>query len=155
MENLVQEKSYSFVKNKIVTISKRGKSTVLAFYFWMQNNMVYNERYYKKFQDLLSNIGGLGSFILLIGFFINSFFSSYIVLLDTQNLIFCIEALNFAEGNQTKKPITFLKEKETEMIFQIKNNKNNINNTLQNSKYPLFINDKTENEKVLNHLIYL
>ena len=128
MENLVQEKSYSFVKNEIVTISKRGKSTVLAFYFWMQNNMVYNERYYKKFQDLLSNIGGLGSFILLIGFFINSFVSSYIVLLDTQNLIFSIEVLNFTEGNQAKKPIAILKEKE--MISQIKNNKNNINNTL-------------------------
>ena len=147
MENLVQEKSYSFVKNEIVTINKRGKSTVVAFYFWMQNNMVYNERYYKKFQDLLSNIGGLGSFILLIGFFINSFVSSYIVLLDTQNLIFSIEALNFTEGNQTKKPITFLKEKEKEMISQIKNNKNSINNTLQNSKYPLFMNDKTENDK--------
>ena len=138
LENLVEEKSYSFVRNEKITLNKEGKNAVSAFYFWMQNNIVYNERYYKKFQDVLSNIGGLGSFTLLIGFFINSCVSYYVILLDTQDLIFSIEELNFAKTNQTKNPITFLKEKEKEkeMIFQIKNNNNN--NTLQNSKYPLF-----------------
>ena len=141
MDNLVQEKSHSFIQNEKTTVNKQGKNAVSAFYFWMQNNMIYNERYYKKFQDLLSNIGGLGSFILLIGLSINSLVSYYIILLDTQDLIFSIEELNFEKGKIFKKPITL----EKEINFQIKNNMNN--NTLQNSNYPLFINDKVENEK--------
>jgi len=141
MDNLVQEKSHSFIQNEKTTVNKQGKNAVSAFYFWMQNNTIYNERYYKKFQDLLSNIGGLGSFILLIGLSINSLVSYYVILLDTQDLIFSIEELNFEKGKIFKKPITL----EKEINFQIKNNMNN--NTLQNSNYPLFINDKVENEK--------
>ena len=155
LENLDQEKSYSFVLNEKNTANKQGKHALSAFYFWMQNNMSYNERYYKKFQDLLSNIGGLGSFILLVGLFINSFFSYYVILLDTQDLIFRIEELNIVKGKKISKPIILLKEKEKEkekeIIFQIKNyhkNKNN-NNTLQNSNYPLFKDDRNENEKSL------
>ena len=145
MENLVQERSYSFVKSDKVTINGQGKNTVSAFYFWMQNNMVYNERYYKRFQESLSNIGGLGSFILLIGVYINSLVSYYVILSDTQDLIFKIEELNFSRNRKIKKPITVLKEKEKEIFFQNKNDNNN--NTLQNSNYPLFMNDKIDNEK--------
>ena len=50
----------------------------------MQNHMIYNERHYKKFHDILSNIGGIGIFILLIGVFINSFANSYVIILDTK-----------------------------------------------------------------------
>ena len=84
----------------------------------------------KNFQDLLSNIGGLGSFILLIGLFINKLVSYYVILLDTQDLIFSKEELNFVKDNLLKK----LKTSEKEI-------------TLQNSNYPLFINDKVENDK--------
>ena len=141
MDNLVQEKSHSFIQNEKQTVNKQGKNAVTAFYFWMQNNMIYNERYYKKFQDLLSNIGGLGSFILLIGLSINKLVSYYVILLDTQDLIFSKEELNFVKDKLFKKLITL----EKEINFQIKNNMNN--NTLQNSNYPLFINDKVENDK--------
>jgi hypothetical protein len=121
---------------------------VAAFYFWMQNNMIYNERYYKKFQDSLSNIGGLGSFILLIGFIINSFVNPYIIILDTQDLIFRIDEKNFIKDMNIKKKTYFLKEKEIqkETIFQ--NINNNIKNTLQSSNLPLYTNDKEENEKL-------
>ena len=105
--------------------------------------MIYNERHYKKFQDLLSNIGGLGSFILLVGFFINSLISYYVILLDTEDLVFNIEKLNFEQDKSMRNPITIIKENKT--IFNVKN----INNTLQNSNFPLFMNDynKNENEK--------
>ena len=153
-ENLVEEKSYSLTQNEKLTVNQQGKNTVCAFYFWMQNNMAYNERHYKKFQDILSNIGGLGSFILLIGFFINSLVSSYVILLDTQDLIFKIEGLNYSKYNKIRKSITLLlakeKEKEKQINFQMKNeNKNKVNNTPQNSKFSLFMNDKNENEKGL------
>ena len=106
--------------------------------------MIYNERYYKRFQDLLSDLGGLGSFILLIEHFINSLASYYIILLDAQDLIFSIEELNFDKDNLNKKSIAL----EKEINFQIKNNMNN--NNLQNSYYPLYFTDKNENEKIRN-----
>ena len=142
IDNLVEEISYSFIQNEKVTVNKQGKNAVSAFYFWMQNNMIINERYYKKFQEVLSNIGGLGSFILLIGFFINSLISYYVIILDTQALIFSSEEKNFDKVKLIKKPITL----EKEINFQIKNNM--INNTLQNSNYFLIKNDKVENEKI-------
>jgi hypothetical protein len=111
----------------------------------MQNNMIYNERYYKKLEDLLSNIGGLGSFILLIGLFINSLVSYYVILLDAQDLIFSIEELNFKKDKLINKSIKL----EKEVNFQTKTNMNNI--TLQNSNFPL-INEKNENEKNLDLL---
>ena len=167
LENLVEEKSYSFTQNEKITLEQEKKSVIVAFYFWMQNNMIYNERYYKKFQDVLSSIGGLGSFILLIGVFINSFFSYYVILIDTQELVFRIEKLNFNKKKKIKNPITLIKLKDEKYLAKI--NKNNLNtednnnnfnsnnrgNTnkqsflIQNSNYPLFMNDyiKKENDE--------
>ena len=142
LDNLVEEKSYSFVQNEKKTIEiSEDKNIVASFYFWMQNNMIYNERYYKKFQDLLSNIGGLGSFILLIGYFINSFVSYYIILLDTEDLVFNIEKLNFDKDIQ-KKRATITRNKET--IFHISNKNNKIN--LENSNISLINNNSNKNE---------
>ena len=50
LDHLVEEKSYSFVQNEKVTINRQEKNVVAAFYFWMQNNMIYNERHYKNFK---------------------------------------------------------------------------------------------------------
>ena len=147
-DHLVEEKSYSFVQNEKMTINREEKNVVAAFYFWMQNNMIYNERHYKKFQDSLSNIGGLGSFILLIGFIINSFVNPYIIILDTQDLIFRIEEKNFIDDMEIKKISNFMKEKEDQKKTLFQNINNNIKNTLQISKLPLFINDKEESEKL-------
>ena len=142
LDNLVEEKSYSFVQNEKKTIEiSEDKNIVASFYFWMQNNMIYNERYYKKFQDLLSNIGGLGSFILLIGYFINSFVSYYIILLDTEDLVFNIEKLNF-DKDIPKKRATITRNKET--IFHISNKNNKIN--LENSNMSLINNNSNKNE---------
>ena len=133
-----------------MTVNRQGKNVVTAFYFWMQNNMIYNERHYKKFQDLLSNIGGLGSFILLIGFIINSFVNPYIIILDTQDLIFRIDEKNFIKDMDIKKTTYFLKEKENQKKNLFQNINNNIKNTLQISKFSLFTNDKEENEKFVS-----
>ena len=123
-----------YLKKKVIHFLKMKKyfrekveNTLTAFYFWMQNNMVYNERHYKKFQDLLSNIGSLVSFIWLIGFFINSFVSYYVILLDTEDLVFNIEKLNLGKDKPIKKSVTIAKEKKT---ISIDKNKNINNNTL-------------------------
>ena len=48
MDNLVEENSYSFIQNEKVALNKQGKNAVSTFYFWMQNNMIYNERLFRK-----------------------------------------------------------------------------------------------------------
>ncbi len=142
-ENLVEEKSYSFTQNEKMTVDLQGKKIgVTAFYFWMQNNMIYNERYYKKFQDLLSNIGGLGSFILLIGVFINSFINPYIIILDTQDLIFRINDKNSIKHKENKKTFYFQKEKDNVTVFH--NINENVKNNFQSSKILLFSNGERE-----------
>ena len=70
----------------------------------------------KKFK-ILSNIGDLGSFILLIGVIINSFVSYYVILIDTQDLVFNIEKINFGKKKQFKKIKTLIKEKELLFVF--------------------------------------
>ena len=59
---------------------------IVAFFFWMQNAMIYNERTYKKIQDIFSDIGGFRSFVLLLALGINYLVTGYIVLLDTEEL---------------------------------------------------------------------
>jgi len=146
--HLMEEKSYSFVQNEKNTLNRQGKQIIASFYFWMQNHMIYNDRYYKRIQDLLSNIGGIGSLILLIGFIINSFINPYIILLDTQNLIFNIGDINFIKSKEIKKPMTFIKVKDNEKETFLQNININSSNTIRNSKCPRFKNDESENKKL-------
>jgi hypothetical protein len=44
---------------------------VLGVYFWMQNTLQYYERNYDRFQDFLSNIGGVSSIVVTIGYYLN------------------------------------------------------------------------------------
>jgi hypothetical protein len=40
---------------------KKHTGIIIAFYFWMQNRLQFYQRNYKKFQDVLGDIGGLSS----------------------------------------------------------------------------------------------
>jgi hypothetical protein len=91
-----QVKSYQFTQNE-KTISKNSDNTnvLLSFYFWMQNIQQNHERKYEKFQDLLSNIGGISSFIILIANAINLLVTNFIILLDTEELVLNIDKYNY------------------------------------------------------------
>ena len=82
---------------------------MVCFYFWMQNIKLYYERYYESLQDLLSNIGGIESFMRLIATIINSLIVNYIILLDTEGLVLNTDKINFKKVNINSKP-TFLKK---------------------------------------------
>jgi len=70
----------------------------------MQNTMQYYERSYKKFQDLLSDIGGLGSILIDLAYVINILVSDYAILLDTEELIFNSDKINFSNNNKNQRP---------------------------------------------------
>jgi hypothetical protein len=76
--------SYLFDQNeKITTSSKSG--ICAAYYFWMQRRMQYYERIYKKFQDILSDVGGLSSFIISITYLLILLINNYISLFDIKD----------------------------------------------------------------------
>ena len=138
--------SYAFTQNEKKTIEPDQTNIVAAFYFWMQNIMTYNERSYSKFEDLLSNIGGFGSFVFLLAVFINYLVTNYVIILDTEELI-----LNISKGiydrNSNKlivKPIIHKKENKILNPPKLKKNKNQYNQN-QNSKLPIFIKDRCDN----------
>ena len=162
VENIFEEKSYSFTKNEKISINRKNTQIIVAFYFLMQNTVMCYERHYKKFQDFLSKIGGIGSFILLCGLILNYLVTDYIILLDTEELVLNIDEVNFKKNELIKKPTIYRKMNEILYPPKKKNNINNDNdknnninkkNQLQSSACPIFIKgklEKNENNEIPN-----
>ena len=84
-DNKVEEHSYFFTQNEKHTIDQstleEGQTTngcLIGIYFWMQNSLQYYERTYDRFQDLLSDIGGISSIIMTVAYYINLLANHYI-----------------------------------------------------------------------------
>ena len=109
--------------------NRRFKSTgiISSFYFWLQNRLQCYERSYKKFQDVLSAIGGLSRMLFLAARIINTLIPGYITLLDTEDLLISLnENKNYNQTSQT--PISRYKK---DIIYPQKNQSRN--NFLQQS----------------------
>jgi hypothetical protein len=119
----------------------------------MQNMQQYYERNYEKFQDLLSNIGGINSFIILIVKIINSLVTNYIILLDTEELFLNTDKRNYRKDNFKSRP-TFLK-KASQVLNPPKFKKNilnNINKKQQSSALQILLKDRFELNKSNNNV---
>jgi hypothetical protein len=133
VENIKEEVSYIYSFNEKITSNQdllitddignpildengkeKYKSTgiIIAFYFWMQNNLQLYQRKYQKFQDVLGDIGGLSSIILTIVSVINLLISDFIILLDTEELALNLNDKNLSSSNLKKKPTIFRKANE-------------------------------------------
>ena len=85
----VQENNYYiYDKNDIFKEDSEESGIYSVIIFWLKNTMNYYERSYKKFQDVISSIGGINQFITIVAAFINSLYNNYVVLCDTSNLLF-------------------------------------------------------------------
>ena len=91
---------------------KKETGIIIAFYFWMQNRLQFYQRNYKKFQDVLGDIGGLSSIVLTLSTVINLLFTDFIILLDTEELLHTSENKNFRYSNYIRKPTLFRKANE-------------------------------------------
>ena len=128
-----EERSYVFSLNEKVTLNqdlllrdslgnpffdengkeiKKHTGIIIAFYFWIQNRLQIYQRNYKKFQDVLGDIGGLSSIVLTISSFINLLFTDFIILLDTEQLLHTSENKNFRYSYYKRKPSIFRKVNE-------------------------------------------
>ena len=138
-DNQVDELSYFFTQNEKHTIDQSsmpaGQSTngcLIGVYFWMQNTLQHFERTYDRFQDLLSDIGGISSIITTLGYFINLLISSYISLRDTEELIINRDEMNYGERKNTNRRPTFIrkvKEIENPPRRQYRNEQKNLSST--------------------------
>ena len=100
-----EERTYVYTQNDKIIMDKSSNNNILiGFYFWMQNNMQYYDRTFTKFQDLLSDIGGLSSLILGIAININTLANNYTILLDTEELILNSNKRNFNANNFKSRP---------------------------------------------------
>ena len=141
------ENSYQFTQNeKSSSLNSQNTTILLGFYFWLQNIQQKYERNFEKFQDLLSNIGGIGSFIILIANIINSLMTNYIILLDTEELVLNLDKHNYTKNNFNLKP-TILK-KASEILNPPKSKNNFINNSFnrkqQSSVLQILLKDRLD-----------
>lgn len=143
--------SWAYSQTEKKNMASGTTRIVLGFYFWMQNIRVYNERTYKKLEDLLSDIGGFGSFVLLVAVSINSLVANYVILIDTEQLVLNIDKVNYNQDNVLRKPSIYRKADEIMNPPKYKDNRNqNQYNQNQNSKLPIFI--KEINDDNINNL---
>ena len=88
-----KELTYFFSQNEKITTywDVNDVGIYVTFYFWMQNQMQYHERTYKRLINVLADIGGIGNSILFIAQLLSKLFNKYIKILDTQDLIIEID----------------------------------------------------------------
>ena len=151
-ENIVETVGYFFDQNEKVTESKTVNGVIVAFYFWMQNRMQYYERNYKRFQDVLGDIGGVASIVLIAAQILNFLVSEYVILRDTEDLILDSDEKNYGnaqEGEIIKKPTILRKVNEISNPPKRQGNYSNYNNydysrSKESSNYQRLMKDGVE-----------
>ena len=83
-----EELSYSFERNDAYNFQNKDTEIYMAYYFWLKNRINYYERSYKRIQDVISSIGGIYQVAVVIASIINRLYNKYIVLCDTEMLLF-------------------------------------------------------------------
>ena len=84
-----EEKTYIFERNDVARQMKfKEEDIFISYYFWIKNTMNYYQRNYIRIQDVISSIGGINQVIIFVSIYINSFYNKYIVLKDTESLLF-------------------------------------------------------------------
>ena len=116
-DNIVEEHAYFFTQNEKHTLDQNtmaaGRTThgcLIGVYFWMQNTLQQYERHYDRFQDFLSDVGGISSIITTVAFYLNILINNYATLLDTEELLINRDSANFGGGEkrgERKRPTIF------------------------------------------------
>ena len=156
-DNVKEVPSYFFTQNEKHTIDKSilldGQSTngcLIGIYFWMQNTLQHYERNYSRFQDLLSDIGGVSSIVVTLGYYINLLVHNYVIVLDTQDLVLSRDNDNYKGRSLKRKPTIFRKANRIALLQKKTNNKKDEIPKQSISNFQKFIKDDTETIKNIN-----
>ncbi len=122
-DNIIEENSYFFTQNEkhtidqsVLTEDQSTNGCLIGIYFWMQNTLQQYERHYDRIQDILSSIGGIGSIITTVAYYLNLLINYYITLLDTEELIINRDEVNFGDKRKNVNRPTVLRR-----VNEIKN----------------------------------
>ena len=153
-DEIISDKSYQYTQNEKVTMEIVNTKILVSFHFWMQNTMQYYERNYEKFQDLISNVGGINSSITLIALIINYLISNYIILLDTEALVLNSDKQNFKSYKFSLKPAILKKASQImnpPKFKSLKSRKHVSFKKKQSSIFQVLLNNKTYIGKLNNN----
>ena len=138
-EHTKEEPSYFFTQNEKHTVDNsnllEGQSLngcLIGIYFWMQNTLQHYERNYDRLQDLLSDIGGVSSIVVTLGYYANLLIHNYVIVLDTQDLVLTRDSDNY-KGRTLKRKPTILRKANKIAFLQKKENKNKDDQQKQSS----------------------
>ena len=140
LKKKIEELSFVFLQNEKHTVDSSNleknqttKGCLIGIYFWMQNTLQYYERVYDKFQDILSDIGGVYSIVKSIAYIINLLIHNFIIILDTEDLVIIRDKQNFNNEDKMRKP-TILRRANRIMFPPKKRNINQKQNFINKQK---------------------
>ena len=144
LDNIEEEEAYLYERNDVLTYQNNGNEIYTVYYFFLSNNQKYYERSYKRIQDIISNIGGINQAITIIAIIINKLYNNYIVLCDTENLLFSTVDLEKYIYKKDSNKFRASKNKKNK-IFNTISEKGKISNEKQNMKNNKIINKTDSN----------
>ena len=120
LDHIRDDKTYMFDRNDLYIKSNEGEDIFLGYCFFLKNIMEYYERSYKRIQDLISSIGGINSFINIIAIYLNYLYNNYIILSDTEQLLF--SSIHLEKHIHKKKSVLYRNLQNIKDIVEKTNN---------------------------------
>ena len=92
VDNINEHMSIVYERNDVFIYANDGNDIYTVYRFWLNNREQYYERSYKKVQDVISAMGGIGHIVYIFAKFINYIYNYYIIISDTQSLLLSIQS---------------------------------------------------------------
>ena len=153
LDHIEEEKTYIYERNDVLTYQSNGNDIYTVYYFWLSNNQKYYERTYKRIQDLISNIGGINQAITIIAIIINKLYNNYIIICDTENLLFSTVDLEKYIYKKDSNKLRASKNKKNRILKDI-SEKGKIINEKQNMKNNEIINKRDSNISKIKNVTF-
>ena len=144
LDNIEEEEAYLYERNDVLTYQNNGNEIYTVYCFFLSNNQKYYEISYKRIQDIISNIGGINQAITIMAIIINKLYNNYIVLCDSENLLFSTVDLEKYIYKKDSNKFRASKNKKNK-IFNTISEKGKISNEKQNMKNNKIINKTDSN----------
>ena len=141
-DNFQKQMSYAYERDDVFSNDFSEDQAYMAYYLWLNNNVLYYERIYKKIQDVISSIGGISQAINFVASFFNYLYNNYIILFNNKLLL---SKLISSEKNSHKIKdikINHLKDKSRKYQNELEKN-TSINNLKRSSDRGQVYNDKS------------
>ena len=149
LDNIRDDISYMFDRNDVYIKNNEGQDIFLGYCFFLKNIMEYYERTYKRIQDIISSIGGINTFVNIVAFYLNYLYNNYIILSDTEQLLY--SSIHLEKDIHKKKSIQYrnlkhikdIDDKNKNSIKKSSERKSNRKNSKNKDDSPRF--NKAEN----------